>query len=222
MAALRPSALFAGLNGDTLQELAQACVIRSFEAGEFLFLQGDAAEGFYIVTAGELNIHRQGPDGREQILHIFGPGEVCGEVPVFQGTTYPASAVAAGRARALYVPRERFSDFATRHPGVLMAMLASLSKRLRQFVELIDDLSLKEVSARLARHLQGLGEAQGRHVLRLESSKAMLASRLGTAPETLSRVLRKMQERKIIRVSGRDVVLLDQDQLLELAEGMKL
>ena len=222
MAALGASALFAGLAPEALSELAGGTVERSFDSGAFLFRQGQEADGFYIVVEGELNVHRQGMDGREQVLHIFGAGEVCGEVPVFQGSDYPASAVATRRTRALYLPRSVFADIAERNPGVLMAMLASLSKRLRQFVDLIDDLSLKDVSARLARHLLSLAEQQGRPVVRLESTKAMLASRLGTAPETLSRVLRKMQAGGMIQVNGRDVVLLDRDQVAELAEGVKL
>ena len=102
-------------------------------------------------------------------------------------------------------------------------MLAVLSGRLRHLVQLVEDLSLKEVSARLAKYLLDLSlRGDGGAVVVLETTKTVLASRLGTVAETLSRTLTRMQRRGIIRVQGRTIAITDADGLQALAAGMKL
>ncbi len=220
--ALRRCALFKRLDEEALRGIGEVVRERKYAKGETLFYQDTPADGFHVVVEGQISVLRQGVDGREQVLHLFGPGEMCGEVPVFQGGTFPASAVAARKARTLFLPKEAFGDFAAQHPEVLMAMLASLSMRLRQFVNLIDDLSLKEVSARLAKYLLDLASHQGRSRVELDTTKSILAARLGTAPETLSRIFAKMQARGAVAVEGRWIELSDRDLLADLAAGMKL
>lgn len=219
---LRSSELFAGVPEEACGELASGTSLRAFEAGEFLFQQGETADGFYVVAEGRVKICRFAPDGREQVLHVMGPGDLCGEVPVFQGGRYPASAIAAGAGRGLYVPGDRFLALAESHPEVLLEMLAVLSMRLRRFVALIDDLSLKEISARLAKHLLDLRARQGADTVRLETTKTLLAGRLGTVAETLSRTFGKMQRRCMIESGGKTIRLLDADALAALAAGEKL
>jgi len=106
---------------------------------------------------------------------------------------------------------------------ILFSMLGVLSTRLRHLVQLVDDLSLKEVSARLAKHLLDLSaRAGGIRTVELETSKAMLAGRLGTIAETLSRTLAKLKRRGIVRVHRHRVTILDPAKLQALAAGMKL
>jgi CRP/FNR family transcriptional regulator len=196
--------------------------LRAYEPGETLFAQDEPARGFHVVAQGRIRIYRVGPDGRQQILHLFGAGDLCGEVPVFHGGKYPASAAADGPARALYVPGEDFLKLSREHPDMLLDMLAILSVRLRRFVDLIDDLSLKEVSARLAKYMLDLRVKSGADRFELDTSKAMLAARLGTIAETLSRTFRRMQKRGILRVKGKVVEIGDFDALVEIAAGEKL
>ena len=206
-----------------LRALAGFAMLREYASGELQFLQGQHAEGFYVIVSGKAKICRYGGDGREQVLHIFGPGDPCGEVPMFQGGNFPASAVADGKLRALYLPRDKFVELGKRMPMLLMKMLAVLSTRLRHFVQLVEDLSLKEVSARLAKHLLDLSaRSDGADEVELGTTKATLASRLGTIAETLSRTLSKMQRNGIIRVSGRRIAILDARALGRLAAGAKL
>jgi CRP/FNR family transcriptional regulator, dissimilatory nitrate respiration regulator len=214
--------VFSALPPRELEALGAIGLERVFDTGDYLFHQGVRAQGFYAVAAGRVRVHCVGADGREQILRVFGPGEICGEVPVFQGTTYPASAAATEPTRALYLPGDAFRRLARRYPDMLFSMLADLSLRLRRFVQLIDDLSLKEVSARLAKHLLDASVRAGQQTFTLATTKAMLAARIGTVPETLSRILRKMQKRRMIDVDGRSITILDRDALLDLAAGMKL
>lgn len=208
--------LFSNLGSDGLRLLAAEARARKLDAGESLFHHGQQANGFYVVASGVINVHRLGSDGRRQVLHLLGPGEAVGEVAVFEGRDFPASAEAQEDAVVVYLPRERFLSIARKNPDILLNMLAALSARLRRFVALVDDLSLKDVGARLAQYLlEAAGE--GAEVA-LEVSKGMLASQLGTISETLSRTLRKLQQRGIIRVDGRSIALLNVPALELLCE----
>jgi len=214
--------LFARLPAADKRSLAEASAWRVYARGEMLFLQGDRADGFYAVITGSVKVCRLGREGREQVLHLLGAGELCGEVPVFQGGRYPATAVADAKTEAIYVPGDRFLDLGQKHPQILLEMLAVLSQRLRTFVGLIDDLALNEISARLAKHLLDLGARAQAPAVELATAKGVLAARLGTVAETLSRTLARMQKRRIIEVRGRKIRILDREALAALAAGAKL
>jgi CRP/FNR family transcriptional regulator, dissimilatory nitrate respiration regulator len=223
VAILRMAPIFAGLADEGARALAEVGSVREYLEGEYLFQQDEQAEGFHIVVGGAVNVHRFGPDGRQQVLHVFeGDGELCGEVPVFEGSTYPAAAVATMLSRTFYLPRNALLEVSRRHPEILLKILATLSLRLRRFVGLIDDLSLKDVSARLAKYLLDLAEKEGTDTVVLTTTKAVLASRLGTIAETISRTFRKLQGREMIDVQGRKITIVDEDGLSDIAAGMKL
>ena len=215
--------LFSELSSDNVTALAEVCHVRAYESGEVLFHGGAHADGLHIIVDGRVKVCRYGADGREQVLHIFEGGEPCGEVAVFEGRVFPATAEAMAASRSLFILRDDFLAIARQRPELLLGMLAVLSRRLRRCVEMIDDLSLKEVSTRLARHLLQLSEASGNSKeVELATSKAMLASRLGAVAETLSRTLARMQNKGMIQVDGRRVVLKNKAALERLAEGEKL
>jgi CRP/FNR family transcriptional regulator, dissimilatory nitrate respiration regulator len=220
---LRACTLFATLAPADLKDLAGVCGARDHADGEFLFQADEEAQGFHIIVDGVVKVCRFGADGKEQVLHVLGPGDACGEVPMFQGAGYPAHAHCLGKVRTLYLPREPFIALAREKVTILLSMLGVLSMRLRHLVQLVDDLSLKEVSARLAKHLLDLSaRAGGARTVELETSKSMLASRLGTIAETLSRTLTKMKRRKIVGVARTKVTILDPAALQALAAGVKL
>ena len=216
--------LFADLDPADLASVAAFAETRQYDQGEILFHAEAPAEGFHVVADGLVKVFRTGAEGREQVLHLFGRGEPAGEVAVFHGGVYPATAQAMTAARTLYLARTDFLDAARRRPELLLTMLGVLSLRLRRFVDLIDDLSLKEVSARLAlRLLELAGEAgaEGEGVP-LRVSKATLAAQIGTVPETLSRTLARMQQRGVILVEGRTVTVLNAKALRAVADGGKV
>lgn len=220
VAMLRHSDVFNGVSDTSLQSIAAVAILQAYEAGESLFYQEQKASGFYVLAEGALTVYRAGMDGRQQILHVFDEaGDVCGEVPVFEGSTYPAAADATVSSRVLYLSRPDFLAVTRRHPEILLEMLAVLSRRLRRFVGLIDDLSLKDVSTRLAAFLLGLADAAGRDTFTLGMTKGTLAARLGTIPETLSRTLRKLQQAGLATVDGRTLRILDRDRLEAIASG---
>ncbi len=152
--------------------------------------------------------------GKEHILHIFGGGEPFGEVPVFNGRPFPATAEALMKTRTLFFPRDKFVTLVEANPSLALNMLAVLSFRLRKFASQIENLSLKEVPARLASYLLYLSEEQGRDdMVELDISKGQLASLLGTIPETLSRIFSKMSDEGLIEVNGKKISLIDRDGL---------
>ncbi|MEJ2588619.1 MAG: Crp/Fnr family transcriptional regulator [Deltaproteobacteria bacterium] len=212
--------LFNGLPSDQIRQVADIAVRRSFGKGALIFSEGDDGNGFFLVVEGLVKIFKMSPDGKEQILHIFGPGEPFGEVPVFSGKAFPANAEAIQASRLLFFPREDFVNLVQRTPSLALNMLAVLSMRLRQFTVQVENLSLKEVPARLAAYLVYLSdEQQSKSAVDLEISKGQLASLLGTIPETLSRIFQKMNTQNLIEVEGRRIKLLDYPRLRDLSLG---
>jgi CRP/FNR family transcriptional regulator len=215
--------LFNDLPDEQLNEIRQIAVDRFYDKGSTIFLEGDPCDGFYIIADGRVKIYKLSFEGKEHILHIYGPGNPFGEVPVFAGKKFPANAETLLKSHLLFFPRTAFIDLISRNPSLSLNMLAVLSMRLRQFTVQIENLSLKEVPGRLASYLLYLAKEQGRtKTVALTISKGQLASLLGTIPETLSRILAKMAKQGLIETSGRDLKLLDIGGLEDLAEQGKL
>lgn len=208
---------------DALLEIA---VKRHLSKKSGLFAESERADGFYLILRGSVKVFKISPDGKEHILHIFGPGEPVGEVPVFSGKEFPAFAETLKESDLLYFPRSRFLELAARKPQILLNMLATLSMRLRKFTQKIEQLSLKDVASRLSEALLEMaGEAAGagkEAVAQISITKAQLASQLGTTPETLSRTFQKMTRLGLIRVESRRVEILDSTGLEQLALGKGL
>lgn len=211
---LAKSLIFKGLPAEHLAELEKISVIQSYKKSEAMFFEGDHADGFFMVVTGKVKIFKISPQGKEYILHICGPGEMIAEVPVFIGGSFPANAETLEASSLLFFPGDRFVKLVHKAPSIAINMLAVLSMRLRKFAQQIEDLSLKEVPARLAGYLIYLLEEQGgSDVVELTISKGQLASLLGTIPETLSRILAKMSKEGLIEVSGRMIRIVDRDAL---------
>jgi CRP/FNR family transcriptional regulator len=212
--------LFEGLPQEQLTDLAAISLEQALSQGQSVFMEGDEGIGFYVVVSGRVKVFKLSGEGKEQILHIFGPGEPFGEVPVFEGRHFPASAETLAETRLLFFPRNAFVALIKRNPSLALNMLAVLSRRLRRFTALIDDLSLKEVPGRLAVYLLYLS-SQNRESsdLNLTITKGQLASLLGTIPETLSRILRKMSAQGLIEAAGPRIKILDRRGLESLVES---
>ena len=215
--------LFGGLSREELARIGSIVQQKNYKRGQAIFWEGDPGVGFYMVADGRVKIYKTSAEGKEQILHIYGPGNPFGEVPVFSGNRFPANAQALEKSRLLFFPRQDFIQLISRHPSLALNMLAVLSMRLRQFTVQVENLSLKEVPARLASYLVYLSDEQdGVAVVDLPISKGQLASLLGTIPETLSRIFNKMGQQQLISVDGGRIGLLNRDALEDLAAGARL
>jgi CRP/FNR family transcriptional regulator len=210
--------LFNGLTGTQQKEILSIAVDRFYKKGNTIFLEGDDGDGFYIVADGKIKIFKVSLDGKEQILHIYGPGHPFGEVPVFSGQKFPANAVCLVKSHLLFFPRTAFVDLITSYPSLGLNMLAILSMRLREFTIQIENLSLKEVPGRLASYLLYLAsEQKQQEKVNLPISKGQLAALLGTIPETLSRIFTKMSHQGLITVNGSEILLQDRIGIQELS-----
>lgn len=222
--------IFKGLSVNQLDKIQSIAVERHYKKGEPIFWDGDEGIGFYIVSQGMVKIFKLSTEGKEQILHMYGPGKPFGEVPVFAGQHFPANAQAVGKCALLFFPRQAFVDLIAQHPSLALNMLAVLSMRLREFTVQIENLSLKEVPGRLASYLIYLSEEQNNdqathrkgkasnpNLVTLPISKGQLASLLGTIPETLSRIFNKMSSQGLISVQGARIVFEKREALESLA-----
>jgi CRP/FNR family transcriptional regulator len=212
--------LFSGLTREQYDELAMIVTMQEYKRGQPIFAEGDEGNGFYLVMEGLVKIYKLSMEGKEQILHVFGPGEPFAEAAVFTGSTFPAHALALEKSRVVFVPRASFLKLIEENPSLAMNMMAALSMRLKKFTHMIEDLSLREVPGRLAAHILYLsGQQADSDSVRLNIGKAQLASLLGTIPETLSRILTKLGKQGLLITEGPVITILDRDGLEDLAAG---
>ncbi|MFO7752770.1 MAG: Crp/Fnr family transcriptional regulator [Desulfobacteraceae bacterium] len=210
--------LFEGLDQDHVSRIESIAQIRTFKKDELIFSENDPADGFYIVEKGRVKIFKLSFDGKEQILHIYGPGNPFGEVPVFEGRSFPAFALAIQDSTLLFFPRKLFVQVLSDTPSLAMTMLGLLSRKLREFTVQIENLSLKEVPARLGSYILTLSvEQDNPDKVTLPLSKVQLANLIGTTPETLSRMFKKLSEEGYIRVESSNISILDPEGLSDLS-----
>ncbi|MDA8121712.1 MAG: Crp/Fnr family transcriptional regulator [Deltaproteobacteria bacterium] len=205
--------LFASLPPDDLRRLADIAIPRRCEKKKTIFREGDRAEGFFLVSAGSVKIFKLSEDGKEQVLHIVLPGQSFAEAAVFEGGTFPAHAEALEDSELVFMPKRQFIELLERNPRIALRMMASLSMWLKRMTDLVESISLSDVETRLVRYLsedmrnRGVTPKDGT-VYELDVGKNVLASRLGTVPETFSRTLKKLQEEGKIRVKGKQIRIL--------------
>ena len=217
--ALRRTPLFSTLPDEDLRWVASTAVPRRFGRKEPLFREGDPVEGFYVVASGKVKVFKLSEEGKEQVLHVVGPGQTFAEAALFEGGSYPAHAETLAETEVLLLPKRAFLELLEKRPAVAVRMLGSLSRWLRQMTSLVEDLSLRDVEARLLLflseelHVRGIPLRDGA-TLELPFSKNVLASRLGTAPETFSRALKKLQEEGRIDVRGKRIRIVSASSFL--------
>jgi len=218
---LRNTPLFATLPDDDLRRVADLALSRRFAKKEAVFREGDRADGFFIVASGKVKVFKLSGEGKEQVLHVLEAGQTFAEAVIFEGGGYPAHAEALTDAELLFLPKRPFVALLERHPAVAIRMLASLSRWLKRMTDLAESLSLKDVETRLVFYLseelkvRGIPARDGAE-LELPIGKNVLASRLGTAPETFSRTLKKLQDDGLIAVRGKRIRILSAGSLFSL------
>ncbi len=224
VAVLRRAGMFSGLDEATVGEIVRRGLVRRFDAGQTIFLQGDPARGLHVVVNGRVKVFKSTPHGRAQTLMIMGPGEPVGEVAALSGDKFPASAETLDATQTFYLPRDAFVELIRTEPEVALRLLSALSARLRAFASLIEDLSLKGVTERLAAYLLSLASCPGLppgipRVIELEISKSELAATVGTVPETLSRAFKQLSRAGAVETRGRKVAIKDRALLERVARA---
>ncbi len=213
---LRASPMFRHLSSDVLARIAPEVIRRVYCKGQIIVQQGEPALGFYLVLFGRVKIRVSSGSGKEQVLHFYGPGDSFGEAAMLSGNGYPVDVVTLERTRLAFVPARPFEQELVGDPEFGRMVMRSMAKRLAEFTHIIEDLSTREVKARLACYL--LRERARDNELDLPVSKGELAHLLGTTAESLSRSLRSLSDQGAIAVDGRHISLLNADALMDLAD----
>src|SRR5690606_33330032 len=147
---VRKVALFQQVGDEAVDAVARRTVIRPLPRGRPLFRRGEPCQGLYVVVDGRVRVYRASSDGREQTLHLQGPGQTIAEVPLFDGGPYPASARAEEDSRVLFLPLADFQWLYRHHPEVADSVIRELGRRLRRMVQLVEKISLRDVPSRVA------------------------------------------------------------------------
>jgi len=218
---LRKTPMFAILPDEDLRRVAAIAVSRRYGKKETVFREGDRADGFFVVSSGKVKVFKLSDEGKEQVLHVLEPGQSFAEAAIFEGGAYPAHAEVLADSELLLLPKHAFIDLLEKNPKVAIRMLASLSRWLKRMTDLVESLSLRDVESRLVFYLseelnsRGIPPRNGA-TLELPVSKNVLASRLGTVPETFSRTLKKLQDEGLIAVRGKQIRILSAGPLFSL------
>ncbi len=216
---LRASPFFRHLPADALARVSPAIQRKSYGRGQLVFQQGEPAGGFFVILAGKVKLRVCSGTGKEQVLHFFEAGDSFGEAAILAGEGYPADAVTLSESRMVYIPAEPFLDEMRADPDFAFLVMRSMARRLTEFAQIIENLSTREVRARLASYILSQRRRGGESPsLRLPVGKGELACLLGTTAESLSRALRNLSEQGMIRVEGKMITVIDPDALIELAE----
>ncbi|MBZ5565034.1 MAG: Crp/Fnr family transcriptional regulator [Acidobacteriia bacterium] len=223
---LRRVPFFAVLPPEELKSLSAHCVARRVKKDEMLIAEGDPCEGLFVVQSGAIKLYKMAENGREQILVIERAGSTVGDLPIFDGGNFPASAVAAEDSTLLYLPKREFLDLTRNNSAVAFAVIRTLAWRFRYLTSLVEELSLKEVSHRLARFLRDRAVALGVRTRRgiefpLEETNQEIGAEIGTVRDLVSRNLRRFVDRGIIKMERRKVIILDMAELEAQIAGTK-
>jgi CRP/FNR family transcriptional regulator len=222
IALLRGIQYFRALPPVDLRRLADCAVVRDVRRGARVFEEGARAEGLFVVMQGRVRLVRRSRGGREQVLHAEGPGATLGEVPLLDGGGYVATAVAAEPSRLLYLPRDVILDTCRRHPDVALGIIRVLARRVRAFAGLVEELSLKNLTTRLAGFLLEESASANAPTFTLAATQDDIATRLGTVRELVSRSLGRLRSAGVIEIAGRRVTIRDARRLSAIADGQTL
>lgn len=212
-AALRGVPLFDGLKPEARAVLAARAVPKRYATGQRLFRAGDPAGGLLVVMDGRVRVSRQ-TIGRGQVVHVEGPGGTLGEVPLFAGESYPATATATEPTLCLLFGPEAVHGAIAADPDFAIRLLARLALRLREVIGRLDRLAFTSVRARLGAWIQERARATSGPVISLGLTQTALAEELGTVREVVVKELAELRRAGVLVARGAGRVEVKNAKLL--------
>ncbi|MCQ2091090.1 MAG: Crp/Fnr family transcriptional regulator [Fibrobacter sp.] len=220
--------LFSELNEEQLAMLANLVVVQDFNRDETVVLEGDdSMQALYLIASGSVQVYMTGVDGRETILSFLERGDFFGEMSLIDGEPRSASVRTVTDAQMMIIHRESFLQLIRQTPEIAMALLSEMSKRLRKANKQIGSLSTMSVSGRVAGTLLNLMEERGVRihtdngkmvvVIHNRPTQQQLADMSGTTRETVSRICSMLVKANAIAMTGKDIVIFDENVLQEKA-----
>ncbi|MEE9400312.1 MAG: Crp/Fnr family transcriptional regulator [Dehalococcoidales bacterium] len=216
---LKKSLIFSSLKEDELDELSQLAIERNYKPDDFIFWEEDPPDYFYIIIEGRIKVLKYSSSGKEFIIAFFGPGEMFGEVAVFENKPYPASSQAMVDTKILRIKKEDFLTFLSSRPRIALSIINILGGRLRDAQGRLKDLAGERVEQRLARTLLMLSSKIGPT---LPFTRQEIADMAGTTTETAIRFTGQLKERGIINSVRGKIIILNETKLKLLSEGPPL
>ena len=213
---LRSFDFLRGLEEATLTRLADSAIWKVYSPNSIIFWEGNVESNLFYLQYGSLKVLKTSPDGREQVLKFIEAGEIFNEVGVLAKRPNPATAVALEELGIWLIPRHALEEIISVHPQTAMQVIENMADKIIELVTLATDLSLKTVEARFAKLLleQAKGDVIERHRW---TNQTELASRLGTVPDVLSRVIRELTKAELIEMNKQSIRILDRDGLTKRA-----
>jgi CRP-like cAMP-binding protein len=215
---VRRAPLFTALDDEAAASLMDSMVEVTLTRGEQLFAEGDRGDRLYVIVEGKIKLGRASGDGRENLLAILGPGEMFGELSLFDPGPRTATAVSVSDSRLIGLGHEALQPWLLRHPEVAQQLLKALAQRLRRTNEALADLVFSDVPGRVAKSLLDLAGRFGRTtdegvLVAHDLTQEELAQLVGASRETVNKALADFATRGWLRLEARSVVLLDVERL---------
>jgi CRP-like cAMP-binding protein len=219
------SAFFSKLAPGDLQFIQSHKTVQYFKKGTKIFLEGGKPQGVFCVSSGYLKIFKNGSDGREHITRLAFPGEFVGLKAMLTATPYSVSAQTLDDSVLCFINKIEFLDLAHKYPEFTQSLISRLSQQLVDAEAKLILLAHKPVRERLAETLLNLylrkkSEASGREEMYLNLSRQDIANIIGTAPETVIRLLGELKKHRIISMKGRKIFIHLPGQLKKIADSL--
>jgi CRP-like cAMP-binding protein len=193
---------FKGVSKKNRQALASICIPKTLRKNEVLFSEGDVGLSLYILVTGSIRVFKSAPNGRDTIIKVIQPGELFAEVILFEQETYPASAAAVRTSTVYVLPKRQFHGLLDA-PDFRNDFILMLMKKQRYLAGKLHELSSLDVEERFVRFL--LEQYGQKNEYYIPLSKKDIAAAIGTIPETLSRLLARMQREGKLSVKGKSI-----------------
>ncbi len=206
---------FSGLDPAGLDSIRKYISEKKAGRGEILLFEGEPADTLYFVVAGAVKVFKTSADGKEQILQIIRPGESFNDVPVFGGGENLASAEAMGAVVLNVIKKSDLAVIIQEHPPVAMNVIQVLSQRVRHLVSLVEDLSFRHVTGRVAKILiEYAGDGVGG---KPRLTQQEMAAMIGTAREMVGRSFKNLEGEGAIRMERNRIIISNREALREIA-----
>ncbi len=215
---IRKAPLFTALDDAASASLLATMVSVKISKGTILFAEGDGGDQLYVIAEGKLKLGTSSGDGRENLLSILGPGEIFGELSLFDPGPRTSTATAVTDAKLLSLGQEKLLPWLVENPKVSLQLLASLAQRLRRTNEAVGDLVFSDVPGRVAKALIDLGERFGKKTdeglfVHHDLTQEELAQLVGASRETVNKALADFAGRNWLKLDGRAVLITDFERL---------
>ena len=215
---LKKAPLFAGLEDEAATALSSAMGKLYLNKGDVLFHEGDTEDRLYIVVSGKIKLGRTGSAGRENLLAVVGPGQMFGELSVFDPGPRSTTATAVTACELRTLEHDELIPWLTDRPEVAQGLLSQLAARLRRANDVVADLVFSDVPGRVAKQLLELAQRfgdkrdDGMHVHH-DLTQEELAQLVGASRETVNKALADFAARGWIRLEPRSVTILDVERV---------